>query len=85
MRSQYQAIERRVCGLTSIAVSSYRYRIEALGGDQGEIRGHDVCCRSTEGVEGEMKSVLPPFLFPSGESRGGGGSPQAAKTMTAPQ
>src|SRR5580658_6248917 len=23
----------------------------------GEIRGHDVCCRSTEGVEGEMKSV----------------------------
>jgi hypothetical protein len=23
-----------------------------------EIRGHDVCCRSTKGVEGEMKSVL---------------------------
>ena len=26
MRSQYQASERRVCGLMSIAVSSYRYR-----------------------------------------------------------
>ena len=25
---------------------------------KGEIRGHDVCCRSTEGVEGEMTSVL---------------------------
>jgi hypothetical protein len=26
--------------------------------DKGKIRGHDVCCRSTEGVEDEMKTVL---------------------------
>jgi len=34
-------------------------RIEIIRLDfHGEIKGHDVCCRSTEGVEGEMKSVL---------------------------
>ena len=29
-----------------------------LGAMPREMGGHDVCCRSTEGAEGEMKSVL---------------------------
>jgi hypothetical protein len=38
--------------------------------NNSRIRGHDVCCRSTEGVEGEMKSVLQSCIEDEGRPLG---------------
>jgi hypothetical protein len=37
---------------------------------RGKIQRHDVCCRSMEGVEGEMKSVLQSYVEDKGRPLG---------------